>query len=284
MNNEHIDFLIRNNVNLFVSIDGDKEINDENRVFFESRKSVFDSVIDNLKYLYLNHREYYKMHIRLMMVVDPKRSIAEHISIKEKYKFLDELDIRILLKNDDFLEEKNIYSSDFNYENQYMNFLALSSIEKKFDLTKKLKYFQNVYLHQLNNIKYIKTSNINDNVLPGGQCIPGIAKIFVLTNGNIMSCEKLSELNPKNVVGNIYDGFDIEKCLKVINCTKQLLNKCNNCFAYSDCLMCSVGIESEQTDKYCELYKQAFHEKIKLKIIFKEIEENKYIEKVKKYE
>ena len=50
---------------------------------------------------------------------------------------------------------------------------------------------------------------------PGGPCIPGKKRIFVDVEGNIYPCERIAEY-PNYQIGNIFDGFDIERIKQMI--------------------------------------------------------------------
>lgn len=69
MNEAIADFLIENQINLQISIDGEKETHDSKRKFKTTREGSFDTILNNMKYIFDRDAEYFKTKVKLKAVI-----------------------------------------------------------------------------------------------------------------------------------------------------------------------------------------------------------------------
>jgi uncharacterized protein len=73
---------------------------------------------------------------------------------------------------------------------------------------------------------------------PGGQCLPGIQRFFVDVDGLFYPCERVNESADDFVIGDIENGFNVEKAKKLLNVALITENECKNCWCCKLCNQC----------------------------------------------
>ena len=94
---------------------------------------------------------------------------------------------------------------------------------------------------------------IKDKVFPNGICLPGLQKVLVDTDGNFHLCEKI---NWNFDIGNIEEGFDIDKIFQLVDGYIENTGDCQNCWAVRFCTDCYLSVI--EGDRYCKESKQKF--------------------------
>ena len=118
LNKEMCEFLEKNKFLVMVSLDGPKKINDINRKLSNDTSSVFERVIENLKYIYKNHPSLYE-NLSINMVIDQSQDFHDYIYFFEQYPFLNKLGLNATLVEDDHKSNKyelsDKFLTDFNH-------------------------------------------------------------------------------------------------------------------------------------------------------------------------
>jgi uncharacterized protein len=73
---------------------------------------------------------------------------------------------------------------------------------------------------------------------PGGQCLPGIQRLMVSVDGNLFPCERINESSQILSIGDIENGFDLERAKNILNIAKITEEECKNCWAFKLCSQC----------------------------------------------
>lgn len=235
---EIIEYFIKHNLIIVISLDGPREVHDSNRVFADNGSGSFDKVMETLKQINDKHPNYAKKLI-INMVIDPKHSYDNITSLFKEYDFLEEMLIMPTIIDDSWLTVKNTYSEEFIIESEYKTFLSF------------LNYFNRIedtYISPLNKKeifdidfkkeKFTPSMRLPDQAAPGGPCIPGQMRLFMDTDGNFLPCERVNELSEIMKMGNIEKGFFIDKAEKLLNIGALTPDECRNCFAFNHCSLC----------------------------------------------
>ena len=74
--------------------------------------------------------------------------------------------------------------------------------------------------------------------------MPGVQRPFVNAYGKLFPCERVNETCDEMCIGNIYDGFDMEKVKKLLNVGKITGEVCKNCWAFNFCTQCAVTADN----------------------------------------
>jgi len=87
-----------------------------------------------------------------------------------------------------------------------------------------------------------------------------VMRLFVDVNGNFYPCEKVSEDCKEMIIGNLEDGFDLQRIEEILNIERKSQGKCFECWAYSECKMCigsfSIDDSPEAIERRCITMRQ----------------------------
>ncbi len=264
---EIMDFFEREKFNILISLDGPKHLNDKNRRFYDSDESVFDRVIDSIKIIEKNHQELFK-NISLNMVIDPTTKLNDYLLLFKENRVLDKINIRTQIL-DDYTEDKKFKSLDeFNKQYSEMENTYRLHIFNDEELTDG-KLIESMFFRKYQELlmDMNKSISLGNTGCPSGPCIPGIQRMLVDVNGFIYPCERISEINEFNIIGNVDKGIMLDKVKRILNVAKYNKDKCTDCFAFRECGFCvrsyqnaidEIAVSSE----VCENRRINFHNKL----------------------
>lgn len=241
LDDEILRFLDNYDFRIMISLDGSKETNDKNRKYADLQRSVFDTVIRQLEHIKEN---YPKLFVNLMLniVMDPSENFDDYLKLFKDYEFLNKVNVRITDIDDTMSDKKNLISDDYVAKRRYFDFLSLLRILHIMDFTNELHIFDyNLNSDLMKMSPLVKTSPFVENELPSGPCIPGVNKLFVNVKGDFYACEKFSENIEDAIIGNIENGFYLEKAKKIFNCAAYINTNCTECFAFRNCTACFLN-------------------------------------------
>lgn len=238
LDEEKLELLMAHHVMLMISLDGPKEIHDQNR-HFANGQGTFDKVIEKLLMIHDKYPEYLRS-ISISMVIDPRNDYDSINSVCETYPFLKEMNINASLIDDMYNCKKNFFSEAYNEESNYHMFLAfLGEINSEFKVnvstlaTKSIQYI----LDQQDDMR--GTLQLEDIAAPGGPCIPGERRLLVNVTGDFYPCERVSENSEAMKIGNLKEGFNLKKISDLLNIGKLTESQCKQCWAFNHCSLCA---------------------------------------------
>lgn len=266
LSREKIEFFSKHKMNITISLDGIKEINDKNRVFANSDKGTFDYVIKNLKIIMQDFEEF-SSHVFINMVVDPSNDPDEINKIFDIEGMGTKIHIRNNSLDDSDKEEKAVASDIFISKMRYQMFVEYVKYIRGEEDGK-----QGIAKQNMMDTCAKMDEIANGNMMPqkgmhGGPCKPG-SKMFVDVEGRILPCEKVSENIPGMEIGNIYQGFFLQNAKKILNVGQEMEHKCKKCWCIQNCHFCIK--ESNNVD-ICKESKLDFYKLLRLKIMMKEM-------------
>lgn len=248
---EMITFFAQNDFNLVVSLDGPKDIQNKNRFFADEHRGTFETIMKNLSKV---------------------KSVDENYMNKISFNAVIDLSQDFTCANDFFMtydEIKDLHVMG-NYVNN-VNRTEIQDINPQYYIDSQYEIFK-VYLYYCTNIfnKY-RPSLLNSMILslrrdmydrfivkgqtqktssPGGQCLPGIQRLLVNVDGNLYPCERLNESAQILCIGDIENGFDLEKAKNILNIAKITEEECKQCWAFKLCNQCvSMSEENGELSK-----------------------------------
>lgn len=236
LDNEHIiDFLIENNFYLTISLDGPQSIHDKYRLQSNGQPS-FKKVFKNMVKLYKSNPAFFKEHVQFNAVVSPTTGTVEQFEFLENLCQLGVtlIDCTVTDYFSKLLEKEQPTAKNETIKAQ-KNFLVKKSI---------LKNMQK-YHTSLNN------SAFQQDIFPGGFCVPATRKNFVTTDGKIIVCEKVNENETSFQIGDVFCGVDFNRVENLINKAVEKTQRCKNCWAAKFCSICFKDIFS-LTDEFCD--------------------------------
>lgn len=244
-----------NSFSVVCSIDGPKEIHDENRLTVNGKGS-FDKAIQGLKYLVDAYGQKAEVYLLLSMVVSLP---ADDEKLSKMQQFFDELDwlpVKIT-KNLSYVassadrEKRLSRKPDEKLDDiaEYVNPLG--------DWTAENTVFDDkidsnaIFTHSFMQAEYLKIHKriILDEPTGyyglNGCCIPASRRLYITVAGNFMICEKIGN---SPYIGDVKSGIDWESVKKhyidaYINEAKSI---CGDCWAIRLCGNCYIDCYDEK--------------------------------------
>lgn len=239
----YIDFLVKENFNILVSLDGDCQSNGHRLT--KSGNSSFERVYNNIRMIRNKFPSFFQNHVSFNSVLHNLNSV------ESVYKFF----------HDEFDKETTI--SELNTSNiredRQNEFLAIfknktDSIaeSKQSDVLAKQLFIGNPQTHDLLLFLHQHSGNVYKNYndlfvnykhhhfCPTGTCLPFGKKMFVTVNGKILQCEKISQ---RYSLGYINDSNEVIMPIEaIVSSFNSLLDKmqsqCSFCFKKKSCIQC----------------------------------------------
>ena len=234
LNEEAVAFLIDNDIQITISLDGPEKEQNKYRVD-GSGKASYDKAYQNIQELCKNHPKYFKESVSYNVVLYNGAS-------KKHFESLD-----------------NLWKSDVTlvdlFETEYFKRVRDKRDEESKEEPFDAKVYDFAYRNMLTNMKKyynaFNTSEISNIILPGGFCIPGVRKNFITTDGKIIVCEKVDENEELFEIGDVYTGIDMKKIKRLVDETVRCLEKCKHCWAARFCNICFMDV-LKAGNEYCE--------------------------------
>ena len=242
------DYLAARDILLMISLDGPKEIHDVSRRFAADGRGSFDTVRENIERLRARHPAY-AAGISISMVMNPQHDYACISRVAVDYDAFRDMNLSPSLIDDTYSNEGTLYTEAFAQKQQYAYFLsyaarlALAEDVPDAPLTKQGIQQTESKLHRMSPRKMLP-----DATSPGGPCVPGQLKLFVTVHGEFYPCERVNESSAVMNIGNLDDGFHLERARNLLNIGALTADKCRDCWAFTECNLCA-----KQADNSCEL-------------------------------
>lgn len=241
-----IEFLVKYDFGILVSLDGPKDINDRYRVAMNGA-GTFDTVIGNLEALKEYDLDYYTRRVSISSVLAPPFDNIEHIlDFYATDKTLKEIRSRGKIRSSLVDTKGTSFIEDFNLkhsvkERNAMN-AGLLELLKKSILNRNLKHLtmeKKTIYSILYRLARRPVQRLYTDEPPLGVCQMGLRKLFVGTNGDFYTCEK-SDNSYK--IGDLDQGFDYVGISGYYRRLEEVLDDCRHCWAMVHCDRCWLRI------------------------------------------
>lgn len=244
---EIVDFLVKHDFMVLVSLDGPKESNDSKRIF-KNGTGTYDAIIENLQRIKSLDANFYKENIHFSIVH------SRDLCLEKTYRFF----------NDDPLVNQNIVNFGTVNRNN-------STYYEKYpfdpaDLRKKHKLiFESILCKRNDNTplspfetEYITINELVNNNLKlrqssvwSGTCLFD-SRLFVDAYGKFHVCERV---NDKFSIGSADDGFRFDRMLEMFNSyVRSLKAHCTTCEVRFLCLRCYANFAQDGTFEISEQF------------------------------
>jgi uncharacterized protein len=255
---KHIQFLVKNNFELLISLDGNEE-GQSYRTFAKNNKNSFWKVIENADMIQRDYPEYFADKVNFNAVLHNRNSVKGIYGfIYNRYHKIP----RISQMNTGNInpDKKDIFESMFHSkrksEEEYQDERSGLSVmtHNLLTLYDELKNFLNN--HSINfyisNILYLLYEQVKP--LPTGTCFPFSKKMFLNTNHNLLPCEKVCYEYSLGKVDRTVT-IDIPEIVRKYNFYYDHIKKyCSDCYssrgACSVCLLTIENLDEMDTDKF----------------------------------
>ncbi len=248
--NKYMDFLVKNNFQLTISLDGDK--NNNGHRLYHNGKSSFEKVFSNIILLKNKYPSYFKNNVKFNSVLHNKNSVSDiynffYSNFETQAGISEIAAYNLNIENQSLFWEtyKNSYQS-FNeavkcipqHASDLMFFLQNPSnlVLKDF-----CTYFSNIYYKNYSDLFKKKRKIVYK---PTGTCMPFEKKIFVAANGDIYPCEKIPFVHPLGNISNNKVNIDFKIIAKKLNgYFEKIIKQCHNCSLYRGCQECLFNLD-----------------------------------------
>lgn len=231
LDEEKIDFLVKNKFFLSVSLNGYQEENDRMRVYING-KGTYSDIMAKLKLIRDRSPEYYQKNVQIVDVFDTGTDL---IKLREFY-LNNELVFEKLANVLKVAKENTNWYDQYSEEQQQNQKRQLQTLKKKFmsrfnnheniDPLLKILFALPVY-EMINRPMNISLEEIKPSFLPyTGMCVPGV-KIAVDPKGVLHSCEKVNDKAPLGTVDEWLNFDKIAKTLEKYNV--HVSKQCSKC-------------------------------------------------------
>lgn len=239
---KYIDFLVKYDFHLLVSLDGDRSNNSYR--LFKNKQESFDIVYDNVKYVKEVYPDYFRERVSFNAVLHNRNSVSDiYCFIQKEFDKMPSIgELNSMGVREDQKEEfYKTYQNTIESLHQQEDY---SVIEKNMFVmlpdARNLVFFIHRYVGNVfssYNDFFINKRQIP--VLPTGTCFPFNRKLFITTAGKILPCERIPH---KYSVGMITDTdvlMDFESIANQYNSYYLKLEKqCKNCYRGDGCGQC----------------------------------------------
>ena len=266
--NKHIEYFVKHNFHILISLDGNKNGN-KYRILHNGQET-FEKVYYNAKMIQKIYPEYYKNNINFNAVFT---NISNEKSINNFFKENFEKKPTVYPLNDSGIAEDKI--NDFN------EMFKIPKIEDYLDFSPENIRFVNLSKFLRFTLKLEKNSlaslfhnHINKHN-PTGTCFPFARKMFITAQGNVLPCERIGH---QFSLGNIYsriDFLDFENIAKQYNkYYEKMINLCSKCYKKDTCSQCMFNLNIEEDRVSCHSFKNESSFRNELTYYISEIEDN----------
>lgn len=242
LNENMVEKFLEYNIMISISIDGPKEIHDKNRKFAANGCGTFDTVYSNLKALISKYPEF-KKRLQFSMVIDPSiqlNCLNEFVATEEE--LFNETTIMAGLISDMYKKDELKGSREFARDWEYNKFRYYLYLLGKISDKNNSQLMRRSFVSLLDFIPYSQKTfkHLEKADHHTGPCIPGTIRLFMNTAGDFFPCERVSEKSDLMKIGNVDDGFRIDKIRKLLNVGELTKEDCQSCFAFRGCTVCAA--------------------------------------------
>lgn len=232
---EILDFLVKKDFVIMLSIDGPKDIHNINRTY-QSGEGSFGKIHDNL----INYKRKYPNHYKKLTTNTVLPPNTDYVKVFDFFnKMRDEFSsIHLSYVAITGKKEPITYSESFSvYEQTERLKCLLNMIGKSSRSNVNPLVIDLIECRDVANVIRHPITPISKSAHPHGQCIPGTSKTFVDCEGKLYICEKISEL-PNLSIGDIFNGYNYSKCYEFLNIGQKTEKECLDCWAFNLCASC----------------------------------------------
>ncbi|MBN1234100.1 MAG: hypothetical protein JXA60_12155 [Candidatus Coatesbacteria bacterium] len=234
-----------------VSIDGPKEIHDRYRTSKDGQ-STYEIIFNNLLSLDRKYPSYLRINGSIVITLAPPFVLKEIFNwastefLKHfSFDYISWVITTVSLKNINPEKYWDLNFDVLNRDIEELKVYLLDKIDNKELSSNELSFFKSWILDSLLPIYKRDLRDISDNYKPGLLgCIPGNDRVFVTSNGDYYTCERVNEAFK---IGSVETGINLDMVNKLQLQIQDFLSFCESCWAKRICQTCLSSLEKEKT-------------------------------------
>jgi len=253
LNDSILEFIVKNNIAVMVSLDGDKENHNSKRVFINGN-GTFDTVIKNLEKIKTYNEDYFKRKISFSTVFSFDLSLQKLSHFFNTYELIKSMRMRFSAVSTFDTTYYDVYP--FKKDEFQMDFKEVFlQIKEKILKQEELSGFEASVFNSFKQIGDALNGRAYNTL--GGSCLFD-SRLYIDAEGRFHACEKI---NNKFPFGNVETGFDYDKMITIINdyirTVKEVCSNCNLKFLCTKCFasFCGDG-EFKINPDFCKSQRQ----------------------------
>ena len=252
-----IQWLVENNIVLFVSLDGTAKIQDRQRTTPKG-EGTFNIVKDALAYINANYPDFYNEKVHIMMTVT---DVTELPSIsKDWYEdalLRNKLPLRISTVYPNYSKGVNRFKED-EYVKIYLDLLDYYETHQEYAL---LMVFFERFLAEWN----ARPIHDIDESIVCPTCVPVNSKLYIDIDGQVGLCEKMPDIYR---IGNISDGINWDEVeLQKRKLESLIMARCSSCSVARLCDICPIDIDFSEEEMNIFCHNQRVIQKVKFRLL-----------------
>lgn len=252
-----IQWLVENNIVLFVSLDGTAKIQDRQRTTPKG-EGTFNIIKDALAYINANYPDFYNEKVHIMMTV---AEVTELPSISkdwhEDFLLCNKLPLRISTVYPNYSKGVNRFNED-EYVKIYLDLLDYYETHQEYAL---LKVFFERFLAEWN----ARPIHDIDESIVCPTCVPVNSKLYIDIDGQIGLCEKMPDIYR---IGNISDGINWDEVeLQKRKLESLIMARCFSCSVARLCDICPIDIDFSEEEMNIFCHNQRVIQKVKFRLL-----------------
>jgi uncharacterized protein len=238
LTDEMVHYFARNNVDIMISLDGVKDINDRNRVF-AGGKGTFDTIMHRIHRIREIEPEYAKT-VKISMVMDPSNDFDCINELTINYCDIEPNALLPAMVEHLDAADPVIYSDTFSNKYSYQIFLAWLAYLGRYPVEEVSPIAHQALIAELSLMeKHENTLPLQSIDCPSGPCVAGHARLFCNVDGNLFPCERVSETSEAMLIGNIFSDIDCEAAKRLTNVAQTTDEVCKQCWCFRFCVLCA---------------------------------------------
>lgn len=252
--NKYIPFLVSNNFDIVISLDGGLESNNIYRKF-HNEKPAFKYIYKNILAIKEKYPKYFDKNVNFISVLHNKNSFVEiynfFLSKFDKTPLISELDSDSV--NQDLADEfHKMQENAYNSLHEAKNYGIIEKEHYVGDVENLTKFL-------FSYSGFVKSSYLdlifdpqNSLKIPTGTCEPFSRKIFVTSMGQIFPCERIGHQFALGYANKNEVYLDFNSIAKKYNeYFDNISNQCNICYLKNSCGICMFKQRIEFKDVQC---------------------------------
>lgn len=243
---EMLDFFVKNDFDLSISLDGPKSLHDKYRRFAVDGRGTYETVVKSLEMVRNAYPDYYRKNISISAVIDNNDdiSIVESFFKQEIFK---ENTVHFSVLDSTKNDIKKNPTQDFfdSYNENLVKMMINNHIQNESDAPRFAHDILFSNTKDLHEMEETLMSNARLTIAHhSGPCIPGQSKMFIEVDGNLFTCEKASGKSSTMRIGDVYNSYDYDTIYQLLNVGKITEEECKNCWAIRFCSACAINIDN----------------------------------------
>lgn len=254
LNDAILSELDKYDISIMVSLDGGRKEHNQNRKFANGEGS-FDIVERNVRNIKENYPKLFSK-LKFNTVIAPGSnysSIWDFFKDENNIFDFNKVNFNTLSRNytDEDIQYDAAFFEERNYETLKAYLMLLGKLDKQ-NISEHKSDIEHIFSFKE---MFIPRKEVPEIAHPSGTCIPGVKKLFVDIYGNFYPCERVDENSDIMRIGNLENGFDIERVTRLLSIGTTTEEICKECWAFNCCTICPASADDGKSLEYSADFK-----------------------------